>query len=152
MVDRAAPSGSSRDSAGSRDSGTRKGAASTAKATTGRFTRKTDPHEKCSSSHPPATGPIAIPRPATAAQMPIARARSSAGKTLVRMERVVGMISAPPMPMSARVRISVSALSDMAASSDPVPNTSIPATSARRRPKRSPRLPMVSNRPANTSV
>ena len=95
---------------------------------------------------------MAMPIPATAAQIPIAFGRSSAGKTLVRIERVDGMISAPPIPISARLAISVSALPASAESSEPAPKTPSPTTSARRRPKRSPRLPMISSRPAKTSV
>ena len=93
-----------------------------------------------------------MPSPATAAQIPIAFGRSSAGKTFVRMDSVEGMISAPPTPMRARLAMSMSASVASAEASEPLPNTTSPATSARRRPKRSPRLPMVSSRPANTSV
>ncbi len=67
---------------------------------------KTQCQSACSTSQPPAIGPSAIPRPATAAQAPIAFARSSAGKTAVRIERVEGMMSAPPTPMSARLAMS----------------------------------------------
>ena len=38
--------------------------------------------------------------------MPMARPRSSGGNTLVMIDRVAGMMNAPPMPMSARVPIS----------------------------------------------
>ena len=69
--------------------------------------RKTAVQSKCSSRKPPAAGPTPTPMPATAAQMPIAFGRSSAGKTLVRIESVVGMISAPPMPISALLAISM---------------------------------------------
>jgi hypothetical protein len=92
------------------------------------------------------------PRPATAAQIPIALGRSSAGKTFVRMESVVGMMSAPPMPMSALVAISMFADSANADASEPAPKITRPATSAPRRLKRSPSAPMVSRRPAKTSV
>ncbi len=46
--------------------------------------------------------PSVPPAPAKPAQMPTALARPSGGKTLVIVERVPGMISAAPMPMSAR--------------------------------------------------
>jgi len=121
-------------------------------ATIGRLTRNTQVQSNCSISQPPATGPIAIPRPATAAQIPIAFGRSSAGKTFVRMDSVDGMISAPPRPMRARLAISMSAPLESADSREPVPKTSSPAASARRRPKRSPRLPIVRSSPANTRV
>jgi hypothetical protein len=125
--------------------------ATSAIATTGRLTRKTAPQLKCSSSRPPAVGPIATPRPETAAQMPIAFARSPAGNTFVRIESVAGIISAPPTPMSPRVAMSASALDATAERAEPAPNTSRPVASARRRPKRSPRLPIARSRPANTS-
>ena len=98
--------------------------------TTGTFTRKTEPHQKCSSSHPPTIGPIAMPRPDTPAQIPIARPRSSAGKTFVRIDNVEGMISAPPIPMSARVAISVFADPANADSIEPIPKTTRPIASA----------------------
>ena len=118
--------------------------------TTGTFTRKTEPHQKWLSSQPPTMGPIAMPRPETPAQMPIARPRSSAGKTLVRIDSVEGMISAPPMPMSARVAIN--AVDDPAKAdiTDPMPKMTRPRESALRRPYRSERLPVVNSSPANT--
>ena len=73
------------------------------------------------------------PSPATAAQMPIAFGRSFAGKTFVRIESVVGMISAPPMPIAARVAISMSARVANADASEAAPNTTRPVTRARRR-------------------
>ena len=151
-VDSTAPTGSSRDCAGSRDSGTSAGAAASATTTIGRLTRKTELQSNCSISQPPATGPTAMPSPATAAQMPIAFGRSWAGKTFVRMDSVEGMMSAPPTPIRARLAISMSALGASAESSEPAPNTTSPDTRARRRPKRSPRLPSVRSRPAKTSV
>ena len=90
--------------------------------------------------------------PATAAQMPIAFGRSPAGKTFVMIDRVVGMISAPPIPIRALVAISMLADSAKADASDAVPKIASPATSAPRRLKRSPSAPMVSRRPAKTSV
>ena len=91
--------------------GDERGGRRSASATIGRLTRKTELQPKCSISQPPPTGPMAMPSPATAAQMPIAFGRSSAGKTLVRIESVDGMISAPPIPMSARLAISASGAS-----------------------------------------
>ena len=93
---------------------------------------------------------MATPMPATAAQIPIAFGRSSAGKTFVSTDSVVGMMNAPPMPIRARLAISESADPERAESSEPAPNTPSPRIRARLRPKRSPRLPAVSSRPANT--
>ena len=72
----------------------------------GRLTRNTEPHQKCSSSRPDATGPSAAPLPEMPAQMAIALARSRAGKTLVRIDSVDGMTNAAPMPMIARAAMS----------------------------------------------
>ena len=64
--------------AGPVESGTTKQPATRATITIGTFTRKTEPHQKCSSRNPPATGPRAMPRPAMPAQMAMAWARSPA--------------------------------------------------------------------------
>ena len=103
-------------------SGTRKRPATRPTITTGTLIRKTEPHQKCSSSQPPVTGPMATPRPETPAQMPMALARSAGSvKTLVRMDRVAGMISAPPMPMNARAPMSAPAEPLKAATTEPTP-------------------------------
>ncbi len=108
MIDSAAPSGSSGASvriASTR--GRRSGRGSTPLRRSGRLTQNTALHEKCSSRKPPVTGPRATPSPEKPAQIAIARPRSrGSGKTLVRIDKVDGMISAPPMPMNAREAIS----------------------------------------------
>ena len=65
---------------------------------------------------------------------------------------VAGMMSAPPMPMNARVKISTFAELGERGRAEPTPKITRPIVSAPLRPKRSPRLPAVSSRPANTSV
>ena len=47
---------------------------------TGTLTRKTEPHQKCSSSQPDAMGPMAAPPPEMPAQMPMALGRSCGGE------------------------------------------------------------------------
>jgi hypothetical protein len=116
------------------------------------FTRKTLFQSKCSSSQPPVIGPAAIPSPETPAQIAMAFGRSCDGKMLVRMESVAGMIAAAPRPISPRDAISSVAEPDSAASAEPVAKMTRPVISARLRPKRSPRLPAVNRRPANTRV
>ena len=120
-------------------------------AATGTLTRNTDVQSKYSSSRPPNSGPRPMPIEAMPAQMPIALPRSSRGKTLVRIDSVAGMISAPPMPMAARIAISPLAESTNSTARLAPPNSARPAWSARLRPKRSPSVPIVSSRPANTS-
>ena len=73
--------------------------------TTGTLIISTEPHQKCSSSQPPVTGPRATARPAVAAHTAMATARSLATvKTLTRIARVAGNISAAPTPIAARQR------------------------------------------------
>ena len=74
--------------------------ATKATSATGTLTRKTEDQSKYSSSRPPKSGPRPTPIAAVPAQMPIALARSSRGKTFVMIDSVAGMISAPPTPMS----------------------------------------------------
>ena len=80
-------------------------------------------------------------------------ARRGSVNTLVTIDSVAGMISAPPMPMSAA---GGDELPGRAGDGRQRPSrgrrSTRPTVSAPRRPKRSPRLPAVSSRPANTSV
>ncbi len=76
-----------------------------------------------------------MPTADIAAQMARARARSAAsGNTVPSIERVEGMIIAPPMPMKARVAMSASALPANAEAIVPTPNTASPAMSIPFRP------------------
>jgi hypothetical protein len=150
-TDRPVPTGSSRGESGSRDSGTSQAAPTRQAAATGRLIRKMLFQLKCSSRNPPEIGPTAMPSPETAAHTAIALGRSLDGKMFVRIESVVGMIPAAPRPITARDAISALALSEIEARKEPMPNVTRPATSAFLRPKRSPRLPAASRRPAKTS-
>ena len=75
----------------------------------GTLTQKIQCHDSASVSSPPATGPSATPKPEIADQMPSAAPRRSAGKAAVIIVSVSGMITAPPMPSTARAAISVPA-------------------------------------------
>ena len=124
-----------------------------AMAPSGMLTQNTELHEKCSSSRPPVTGPMATARPENPAHTAMARPRSRGSrKTLVRIDSVEGMISAPPMPMNARLAIRWTVVVDRAAEAEPMAKTTMPSCRAPLRPNRSLRLPVVSRRPANTSV
>ena len=94
-----------------------------ATAMIGTLTKNTEPHEKCSSRKPLATGPTAAPPPEIPAQMAIALPRSCGGKTLVRIDSVAGMTNAAPRPMTARPTMIASALWLKAANSEPDRNT-----------------------------
>src|SRR5215469_12453425 len=103
-MDSSAPIGSSLGLDGSRESLTKKKPPMRPRITTGTLTRNTEPHQNRWSSHPPAIGPMAIPMPDTPAQMPIALPRSPGSRNvLVRIDRVDGMMIAPPTPISDRV-------------------------------------------------
>ena len=68
------------------------------------------------------------------------------------IDRVAGMIRAPPTPMIARVPISWFAEVAIAEMIEPNPKIRKPICSAGRRPKRSPSAPALSSRPAKTNV
>ena len=150
-IDSTVPSGSKRRIVVSRDVGTTRAIATRATAITGTLIISTEPHQKCSSSQPPVTGPRATAMPAVAAQTAIAAARSlGAVKTLTRIASVAGNISAAPMPIAARQPISSPGLSDSAASAENRANRARPTCITPLRPTRSPRLPAAISRPAKT--
>jgi hypothetical protein len=94
-----------------------------------------------------------MPAAENPAQMAMARARSLASRnTFVTIDNVAGIINAAPRPMKLRVAMSAPAVEAKAEATDPSPKITRPAVSAPRRPNRSPRLPIVSRRPAKTSV
>jgi hypothetical protein len=125
-IERSTPGMSIGQGSGSRDSGMRLRPAMTATAISGMFTQNTALQLKDSSSSPPAIGPRTIPSPETAAQAAIAFPRSLAGKMLVMIERVAGMMNAPPIPISALLAISISGLPERAEAIEPAPKTSSP--------------------------
>ena len=63
-------------------------------------------------------------------------------------DSVDGAMVAPATPSSARVAISISALVENAATTDATPNAAAPISSSRRRPIRSPSVPIVISDPA----
>jgi hypothetical protein len=115
--------------------------------------QKTDAQEKLRISAPPTIGPSAMPAPLAAVQMAMALARSRGEpNTLTKIDRVVGMISAPPRPITPRLTMSDVVDEELAAATDPARNVASPAIRAWRRPNRSPRLPAARSMPANTTV
>ena len=133
-ADSTVPSGSRPTCSADRLVGTT--ASTTAKVTTetAAVAKKIDCHENWPSIQPEASIPSVPPAPANPAQMPTARARSSGGNTLVMVDRVPGMISAPPRPVSARKAMSCVPESANADKSEPAPNSAMPTSSAPRRP------------------
>jgi hypothetical protein len=63
-------------------------------------------------------------------------------------DRVDGARVAPATPSRARATIRVSAVGAKAASTETTPNAAAPMSRSRRRPMRSPRVPMVMREPA----
>ena len=115
----AAPRRSQGPSVSPVDSGTSRRANGQITAISGMFTRKTEPHQKCSTRKPPSTGPTAAPTAATALHIPMASARSRrSGKTCRTIDSVAGMIIAPPTPSSARAAISSTGSPAAAATAD----------------------------------
>ena len=151
-IDSSTPTGSSRPGVGFRESGTSRAISTSAMATIGTLTKNTEPHQKCASSRPPVTGPMAIARPTAPAQIPIAFGRSVGSKTFEMIDSVDGSTAAPLIPISARNAISSSGEVANAHSTELSPNASIPPSRTRLRPRRSPRIPQVKRRPANASV
>ena len=114
--------------------------------------RKIAPHQKFWRTAPPASGPPATAMPAVPAQIPMARPRSPGGKTFVMTASVVGWTAAPPMPITARHRMSATGLSLMAARTDPSAKMLSPMSRTFRRPMRSPTMPQEKRSPANTTM
>ena len=97
---------------------------------------------------------MGAPTPAMAAQMPIARGRSAFGKDVTTTERVAGITHAAPRPMSPRAAITslVVTLSLNATQAEKDPITTNPTSKVERRPKRSPRAPIIRSDPPKTSA
>ena len=116
---------------------------------TGTASRKTDPHQKYSSSDPPTSGPIAPPSEKLVIQTPIAVVRCPGSRNMLRIsDSVDGAMVAPATPSSARVTINIVALVEKAAATDATPNAMAPISNRRRRPIRSPSVPIVISEPA----
>ncbi len=121
--------------AGSFDSGTSTGVRISSGSSTGTATRKTDPHQKCSSSTPPTSGPSADPPEKPDAQIAIARRRCFRSvKIERRSDSVDGMSIAPKKPRAARAAMSCEASVAKAARAETTPKPAAPIMSSRRRP------------------
>src|ERR1700730_14747900 len=89
-----------------RDSGTWRHVVHAVTAATGTLIRKIARQLPASSSHPPRKGAIAADTPLKPAHVPIARVRSPGAKAASMIARLAGVMSAPPMPCTARAAIS----------------------------------------------
>ena len=124
----------------------------TATTTIGTLNKNTDPHQKWSNNAPPTSRPNGTLMAAMPAQMPMALARSSRGKTSTMIESVGGMIMAAPRPMIVRDAINCSVFAEYAANTLDMPRTTMPVSMIRFLPKRSANDPMVNNMPASTKM
>jgi len=146
---RAALRRSSRSARGSRYSGSTLGPRTSSRAMTGRVSRNTEPHQKCSSSTPPTTGPIAPPAEKLVIHTPMAVVRCLGSWNMLKIsDSVDGARVAPATPSRARLRISISGVVENAATTETIPKAAAPVSSSRRRPIRSPSVPMVTRNPA----
>ncbi len=83
------------------------------------------------------------------AQTPIANARSRGATNMLLMSaRVDGISVAPAIPSAARAAISIGAEGEKAAAIEAAAKAAAPIIRSRRRPMRSPRVPMVTRKPA----
>jgi hypothetical protein len=116
------------------------------KATTtrGRLIRKTDPHQKCSSIHPPITGPTAANPPPSPDHSAIAVIRGRPRYKAPIMDRVVGKTRAAATPPKNRAAISTSTVGAQAASMEVGTVATAPMTKRSLRPYRSPMVPRYS--------
>ena len=116
---------------------------------TGTASRNTEPQANRSSRTPPTSGPMAAPTEKLVIQIPIATVRCWSSSNMLRIsDSVEGASVAPAMPSKARATISISGLDENAAATDATPNAAAPMRSSRRRPIRSPSVPIVIRKPA----
>ncbi len=146
------PSQSILEARGGRDSSTSRRVMKIAAMPIGRFTRKMPRQLIPLVITPPSTGPSAVATPATAPQMPKAEPRSLPWNVPASSAREVANRIAPPIPCTARDRISISWSCATPHSSDPAVKTASPMTNRRRLPYRSAREPEVSRSAARLNA
>src|SRR5689334_8240380 len=134
------------------DSGNNSGPNTSSGTNTGTANRKIDPQLKNSSNTPPTKGPSAEPTVNVVAQIATASLRSSRPWTTEGTNASLEGISiAPKTPIRARPAISCVAVSEYAVSADTMAKPKDPASNNLRWPTRSPKLPLDTSNPANTS-
>ncbi len=100
-----------RPAIGSLYSGKKNGPVASSNSITGTPNKKSEPHQKCSRSAPPITGPIAAPTMKQLVQAAMAVARSPGSRNIVLMRASVdGINVAPVRPISARAPINIATL------------------------------------------
>ena len=101
---------------------------------------------------PPTTGPTATAAPVTAPNTPKAVPRSLPWKASAISASAVANIIAPPVPWTARARLSISGVVDRPQTAEAIVNTNRPAMNTRLRPIRSATEPEVSRKVASVSA
>ena len=113
------------------------------------MSQNTAPQWKNSSNTPPTSGPIALPSENAAIHTPMANWRWRGSWNMLRISAMVdGAMVAPARPSKARAAINSAAVSASAASTEANANNAAPINNSRRRPMRSPSVPMVIRKPA----
>ena len=141
---------SSRPGSGSRYSGSSRGPTTSSSTITGTASRNTEPHQKLSSSTPPTSGPIAAPTEKLVIQiadrdraLPVVVEHVADQRQRRGRERRAG-----DAEQRARRRSASPGSTQNAASTEAAPNAAAPISSSRRRPIRSPSVPIVIRKPA----
>src|SRR6266705_6791159 len=105
------------------------------KTARGTLIKKTQRQEAYWTNQPPSTGPSNEEAEVNPDQVPIARPRWSALNEALRIARLPGTISAPPMPSTARARIRNSTVGEKPQAIEARIKTTMPLAKMRRRPK-----------------
>jgi hypothetical protein len=134
------------------DSGISSATATSASTTTGTLIRKTEPHQKLSSSQPPSSGPTGKAMNVAPMMTAMARARSSGANRTGSTAIDIGMITAAPRPRTARAAISSAGDPANAHAAELAPNATSAISSIFLRPSRSPSSPAGSRPAASTRL
>ncbi len=134
------------------DSGISSATATSATATTGTLIRKTEPHQKLSSSQPPSSGPTGKAMNVAPITTAMARGCSSGANSTGSTAIDIGKITAAPRPSTARAAISSPGDPAKAHAAELAPNTTSAISSIFLRPTRSPSSPAGSRAAASTRL
>jgi hypothetical protein len=122
-------------------------------ATSGTLIRNTEPHQKCSSSSPPSTGPSGRPSIIALPSTDMALPRSaSPGNSTRNTEVASGCRNAAAKPSTTRAAISSPGEVENAHHADAAPNSTSAPSSSFLRPNRSPSSPAGISMAATISV
>ncbi len=112
--------------------------------------KKTQRQLTSSVRKPPSNGPTALPSPATPRRSPPASPAFSGGNSAYIIPRIAGHISAPPIAIPPRQKMSAVTLGMTPAINEKAAKIVVPIMKMRLRPKRSARRPPVTMRTPKT--